>query len=205
MYKLYLVTDDVYKTGLAQAIDKAIQGGVSMVQLRLKNVLGREFLAIAQEVKVVTDKYNVPLIINDRLDVAMAIDAAGVHLGQDDLPLDVVKGIWSQDKIYGVSTKTLEQAQKAEQDGATYIGVGAMFPTNTKVITKNTSKDTLQTILNNVHIPVVAIGGINHNNVHELNGFDLDGVAVVSCILAAQDVLEASKSMQQKLEFIAKS
>lgn len=205
MYKLYLVTDDVYKTGLAQAIDKAIQGGVSMVQLRLKNVLGREFLEIAQEVKAVTDRYNVPLIINDRLDVAMLVDAAGVHLGQDDLPLDVVKRIWSQDKIYGVSTKTLEQAQKAEQDGATYIGVGAMFPTNTKVITKSTSKDTLQTILNNVHIPVVAIGGINHNNVHELNGFDLDGVAVVSCILAAQDVLEASKSMQQKLEFIAKT
>lgn len=205
MYKLYLVTDDVYKSDLAQSIEKAVQGGVTMVQLRLKNVLGREFLAIAQEVKAVTDKYNVPLIINDRLDVAMAIDAAGVHLGQDDLPLDVVKRIWGPDKIYGVSTKTLEQAQKAEQDGATYIGVGAIFPTNTKVITKNTSKDTLQTIVSNVNIPVVAIGGINHSNVNELNGFGIDGVAVVSCILAAQDVLEASKSMSQQLSFIIKS
>lgn len=205
MYQLYLVTDDVYKDNIEQKLEQAIKGGVTLVQLRFKNILGGEFLAIAGKVKQVTDKYNVPLIINDRLDVAMAVDAAGVHLGQDDLPLTVARKLWRADKIYGVSTKTVEQALQAEQDGATYIGVGAMFTTTTKVITKNTSMDTLQAIIKNVNIPVVAIGGINSANVAQLQDFDIHGVAVVSCILGAADIQQAASSMAAQVALVLKS
>ena len=204
MYQLYLVTDDLYKENIQDRIEQAIKGGVTLVQLRFKNVLGKEFLEIATKVKQVTDKYNVPLIINDRLDVAMAVDAAGVHLGQDDLPLKVAKQLWRADKIYGVSTKCVEHAVQAEQDGATYIGVGAMFPTTTKVITKNTSKDTLQAILDRVQIPVVAIGGINHSNVAQMQGFAIDGVAVVSCILGAGDVEQAASLLTGEISKVVK-
>lgn len=205
MYKLYLVTDDLYQEGITQRIEQAIQGGVTLVQLRFKNLLGGEFLELASQVKQVTDKYNVPLIINDRLDVAMAVDAAGIHLGQSDLPLTVAKQLWRPDKIYGVSTKSVEQAIKAEQDGATYIGVGAIFPTNTKVITKNTSQATLREITAKVRIPVVAIGGINQGNVAQLQACGISGVAVVSCILAAADIQKAGQLMSDKISYLLKN
>ena len=201
-YTLYLVTDrDVLRgRDLIKCIEDSILGGVTLVQLREKNVTSREFYEIAIKVKEVTSKYNVPLIINDRLDIALAIDADGLHIGQKDLPASVARKILGKDKILGVSAATLQEALKAEKDGADYLGVGAVFSTSTKKDTRDVSYETLSSITSSVNIPVVAIGGINEKNVTKLKESNIDGIAVISCILGKEDVKGAAEKMLDRFK-----
>lgn len=201
-YTLYLVTDrDVLRgRDLIKCIEESILGGVTLVQLREKNVTSREFYEIAIKVKEVTSKYNVPLIINDRLDIALAIDADGLHIGQKDLPASVARKILGKDKILGVSAATLQEALKAEKDGADYLGVGAVFSTSTKKDTRDVSYETLSNITASVNIPVVAIGGINEKNVTKLKESNIDGIAVISCILGKEDVKGAAEKMLDRFK-----
>lgn len=194
---LYLVTDSEGMTHeqFVDKVEKALRSGVTLLQLREKNKTGREFYHEALAVKKLADKYNVPLIINDRIDIALAVDAAGVHVGQSDIPVAQARRLLGADKIVGATTKTLEQAAQAVQEGADYLGVGAMFPTTTKVITVPTSKATLCEICEAVDIPVVAIGGINIDNIGTLAGCPIDGVAVVSAIMKAQDAAKATAEL----------
>ncbi|MBU5483103.1 thiamine phosphate synthase [Clostridium sp. MSJ-11] len=198
-YTLYLVTDRdmLLDTSLEKAVEESILGGATLVQLREKDISTREFYEIASEIKKITDKYNVPLIINDRLDIALAVDATGVHVGQSDMEASIVRKIIGKEKILGVSARTLEEAKKAEKDGADYLGVGAMFGTSTKKDAKNVSFEELAKIREGVSIPIVAIGGINENNVAELKDKGINGLAVISAILHKKDIKEASKKLIQ--------
>lgn len=194
-YSLYLVTDREVLKGrdLFLSVEQAIQGGVTLVQLREKDISSLEFYKIALEVKNITDKYNVPLIINDRLDIAMAVDAAGVHVGQSDLTCEVARKILGDNKIIGVSTVTVEESIAAEKDGADYIGVGAMYSTQTKIDARLVTIETLAKIKQSIHIPVVAIGGINENNFIPLKNTGIDGLAIVSAILGKENIKEAAQ------------
>ncbi|MBC7765559.1 MAG: thiamine phosphate synthase [Hyphomonadaceae bacterium] len=194
---LYLVTDRAWlgEQALSQQVEQAIQGGVTCVQLREKNMADADFLNLAKEIKLITDRYKIPFIINDNVDVAIAVNADGVHVGQSDMRASNVRARIG-DKIVGVSAQTVEQAVYAEQCGASYIGVGAVFSTTTKLDANTLSLETLSHICKAVSIPVVAIGGINAQNIAQLKGSGIDGVAVVSAILAQKDILEATKGMR---------
>lgn len=194
-YRLYLVTDRncLQQQTLEQAVEQAILGGVTLVQLREKAIASKEFYERALRIKAICHHYNVPLLINDRVDIALAVEADGVHIGQSDLPCGVVRQILGKDKIIGVSARTAQQAIQAQADGADYLGVGAMFATSTKQDAKTVSVETLNDIRQSVSIPIVAIGGINHTTLPALqqalqaaetstDGV-IDGVAVVSAIL----------------------
>lgn len=196
-YGLYLVSDrDILKErDFIKSLEEAILGGVTVVQLREKKATSSEFYNLAVKVKELTTKYNIPLIINDRLDIALAVDADGVHVGQDDMPANVVRNILGKDKIVGVSTATLEEAKKAIEDGADYIGVGALFPTGTKTNTRAVTLEQLKNIKENINIPVVGIGGINENNIKSVRDTGIDGVAVVSAILGKENVKEAARRL----------
>ncbi len=198
-YSLYLVTDRDLLGGkeLSKTVQQAIQGGVTVVQIREKNVSSLEFFQVAVAVKAVTEKYNVPLIVNDRADIALAVDAAGLHIGQDDLPLVAARKLLGPDKIIGVSTATLEEALLAQSQGADYIGVGAIYPTKTKGDADSVSLPELQAIKAAVQIPVVAIGGINSSNLQAVIKTGVDGAAVVSAIIAAEDPYAAAHRLQQ--------
>ncbi|WP_315122313.1 thiamine phosphate synthase [uncultured Clostridium sp.] len=198
-YTMYLVTDRdmLLDISLEKAVEEGILGGATLVQLREKDISTREFYEITSKVKKITDQYNVPLIINDRLDIALAVDASGVHVGQSDMEASIVRKIIGEEKILGVSARTLEEAKKAERDGADYLGVGAMFGTNTKKDAKNVSFEELDKIRGEVSIPIVAIGGINENNVAELKGKGIDGIAVISAVLHRKDIKEASENLIQ--------
>lgn len=197
-YSIYLVTDrDLMSTKtLEEAVEQAIIGGCTLVQLREKDCSSFDFYNTAVKVKEITDKYNVPLIINDRLDIALAIDAAGVHVGQSDMPATVVRKIIGENKIIGVSTGCLEQALKAQKDGADYLGVGAMYATGTKKDANPTSMEELKKIRENVSIPIVVIGGINKDRVMDFEGLGIDGLAIVSAIIAQKDIVEATKELK---------
>nr|WP_082759721.1 thiamine phosphate synthase [Abyssisolibacter fermentans] len=203
-YKLYLVTDSniIGDRNLVECVRDAIIGGVSVVQLREKNISTRDFYQTALALKELTDYYNVPLIINDRLDIALAVDAAGLHIGQSDLPAIEARKLLGKDKILGVSVSNIEQAQKAKIQGADYIGVGAIFPTNSKGDAKNLNIDILTNIRNSVDIPIVAIGGINENNIELLNNTKINGVAVISAILGNEDIIKASNNLYYKCKFL---
>lgn len=196
-YSLYLVTDrDVLgDTDIYTGVEEAIKGGVTLVQLREKSLSTLEFYNIAVKIKIITDKYKVPLIINDRIDIAQSIDAAGVHIGQSDMPADIARSIIGDDKILGVSTATLKEAQKAEKQGADYVGVGAMFPTTTKDDASAVSVQCLKEIKESISIPVVAIGGINEKNVKLLKIANIDGIAVISDILGKKCIKAASEKL----------
>ena len=198
-YSLYLVTDRNMLRGgdLGQSIELAIQGGVTLVQLREKSVSTREFLELAQRVKEITAFYQIPLIINDRLDIALAIDADGLHIGQDDLPVLKARELLGKRKIIGVSASTLAEALLAQQQGADYLGVGAVFSTSTKTDASKVSLQQLEIIKKSVTIPVVAIGGINETNLKQVLATGIDGVSVVSAILAKKDILEAAKQLRE--------
>ncbi|MDD6794513.1 MAG: thiamine phosphate synthase [Clostridiaceae bacterium] len=200
-YKLYLVTDrDILKgRDLKKAVEESILGGATLVQLREKDVTTREFYDIAVDIKEVTDKYNVPLIINDRIDIAQAIDADGVHVGQSDMPCDKARKILGKDKIIGVSVHTLDEAIKAENDGADYLGCGAVFSTSTKKDAIDVTYDCLKKIKENTKIPVVAIGGISDENINKLKGTNIDGVAIISAILAKDDIREATRKLKKNI------
>ncbi|MFR1709224.1 MAG: thiamine phosphate synthase [Clostridium sp.] len=195
--KLYVVTDRSWLNGrgFVEELEKALQGGATLVQLREKHLNYDEFLMEAKEVKRLTDKYNVPLIINDNVKIAMEIDASGVHIGQSDMDAEEVRRLLGRDKILGVTAKTVDQAIKAEKAGASYLGVGAAFSTSTKLDTRVITFETIRSICDSVSIPVVAIGGINENNIMNLKGLGIDGVALVSSIFAKDDILVATKEM----------
>lgn len=193
---LYLVTDksdDVEK--FLKTIEEAIKGGVSVVQIREKTADTLDFYNLALKVKEITEKHDVPLIINDRVDVALAVDAEGVHVGQSDMPCDVTRALVGPDKIVGVSAATIEEAQKAESDGADYIGTGAVFPTATKDDAPKITKKDLKEIVESISIPVVAIGGITLNNAHELNNTGIAGLSVVSAIMSSENPKKSSEEL----------
>lgn len=193
---LYLVTDksnDVEK--FLNTIEEAIKGGVSVVQIREKTADTLDFYNLAIKVKEITTKYNVPLIINDRVDVALAIDADGVHVGQSDMPCDVTRKLVGNDKIVGVSAATISEAKKAEADGADYIGTGAVFPTATKDDAPKITKKDLKDIVDSINIPVVAIGGITHDNAGELLDTGIAGLSVVSAIMSSDDPKKSSEKL----------
>ena len=195
---LYLVTDksdDVER--FLSTIEEAIKGGTTVVQIREKTADTLDFYNLALKVKEITTKYNIPLIINDRVDIALAIDADGVHVGQSDMPCDVTRRLIGEDKILGVSAATVEEAKKAQDDGADYIGTGAVFPTQTKDDADSVTKEELTEIVKSIDIPVVAIGGINLNNASELKGTGIKGLSVVSAIMSSDD---PKKSSQELLE-----
>lgn len=201
-YSIYLVTDrDLMSTEtLEEAVEEAIKGGCTLIQLREKNCSSLDFYNTAVNVKKITDKYNVPLLINDRLDIALAVDAAGVHVGQSDLPCSVVRKIMGEDKIIGVSAGNLDDALRAQEDGADYLGVGAMYATGTKKDAKPTSMDELKKIRENISIPIVVIGGINKDRIEDFKGIGIDGLAIVSAIIAENDIRKATEEIRE--EFI---
>ena len=172
---------------------------MTLVQLREKNKGGREYLDKAFKVKEITDRYNVPLIIDDRVDVALACDAAGVHVGASDIPVAVARKLMGPDKIVGATAKTVEAAVKAYEDGADYLGVGAIYPTTTKVVTILTKVSTLKDICEAVPIPAVAIGGLNAGNMDVLEGAGMSGMAVVSAIMKAEDPQGNARELKEKI------
>ena len=193
---LYLVTDNSEnEEKFLKTIQDAILGGVSVVQIREKTAETLEFYNLALKVKEITAKYNVPLIINDRVDVALAIDADGVHVGQSDMPCDITRKLIGENKILGVSAATIEEAKKAEKDGADYIGTGAIFPTATKDDAPSVTKKDLTDIANSINIPVVAIGGITIENAKELKDTGIAGLSGVSAIMGAENPKKASEKL----------
>lgn len=199
---LYLVTDRdlMSTTTLEQAVEQAIEGGVTLVQLREKDASSLDFYHTALGVKRLTDAKGIPLIINDRVDIALAVNAAGVHVGQEDLPAKTVRAILGEEKLLGVSVSTVEEALQAERDGADYLGVGAMFATGTKTDAQLVSMEELRKIRSAVSIPIVVIGGINAKTIPLFRGSGIDGVAVVSAIVAAKDIAAAARSLKDLLE-----
>lgn len=197
-YSIYLVTDrDLMSTEtLEEAVEQAIIGGCTLVQLREKDCSSLDFYNTAVKVKEITDKYKVHLLINDRLDIALAVDAAGVHVGQSDLPVPVVRKIIGQDKIVGISASNLEEALQGQKDGADYLGVGAMYATGTKKDANLTSMEELKKIRENVSLPVVVIGGINKERIKDFEGIGIDGLAIVSAIIAQKDIIEATEELK---------
>lgn len=202
--KLYLVTDRswVGEMSLESQIEEAIKGGVTIVQLREKNIDEKEFLKLASNVKLITDKYNVKLIINDNVEVAKEIDADGVHLGQGDMDILEARRILGDEKIIGISTKTMEQALDAEKKGADYLGVGAVFSTSTKLDAKSIDSEVFKNIYETIKIPIVAIGGISLENISLLRNTKISGVAVVSGILAQKDIKKAAMNLREEVEKI---
>jgi len=193
---LYLVTDNINdEKKFLKTIEEAILGGVSIVQIREKTAETLEFYKLALKVKRITSKYNIPLIINDRVDIALAIDADGVHIGQKDMPCDIARTLIGDDKIIGVSATTIEEAKKAEKDGADYIGSGAVFPTRTKNDAESITKNDLKKLAESVNIPIVAIGGITIENAKELANTGIAGLSVVSAIMNADNPKSASQKL----------
>lgn len=188
--QLYGITDSSWlgERTLPGVVEEAIQGGATFIQLREKNLEYDEFLKIAKEVKVVTDKYNIPFVINDNVEVAVAVNADGAHIGQSDEEIIMARKKLGTNKIIGLSAKTVKDAVRAEKNGADYIGVGAVFTTSTKSDACTITLETLKEICNSVNIPVVAIGGISKNNILELSGSGISGVSVISAIFAQNDI-----------------
>lgn len=197
-YSLYLCTDRSLMTAptLEQAVNDAIKGGCTVVQLREKHATSREFYQLALSLKRITGYYGIPLIINDRLDIAAAVNAEGVHLGQKDLPADIARAVLGEEKIIGVSANNLQAAINAELDGADYIGVGAVFQTSTKTDAKPVTIDKLKEIRSAVKIPMVAIGGIKRSNISQLNGTGINGVAVVSAVIGSKNITAAARELK---------
>ncbi|MCD7949991.1 MAG: thiamine phosphate synthase [Erysipelotrichaceae bacterium] len=200
MLKLYAVTDRSWLKDetLYQQVEKALQGGVTMVQLREKSLDDALFLQEALDLKELCHRYHVPLIINDNLDIAIASQADGIHIGQDDISIETVKERFP-DKIIGVTAHNLEEATKAQQSGATYLGMGALFPTSTKDHTIPLEIDDLRNITSMIDIPIVAIGGITLDNIVQLKDTGIAGVAVVSALFKSQDIVSTAKQLLELL------
>jgi len=196
---LYAVTDRRWTSSLRDDVEKAIEGGVTIVQLREKDLPFGEFVSLAGEIKCITDRYGVPLIINDNVDVAIAVNADGVHIGQSDGNAKEIRERIGN-RILGVSVQTVEQAKKAQADGADHLGCGAVFGTSSKDDADNVTLDILKDICNSVSIPVVAIGGISKDNIMQLKGTGIKGAAVISAIFAQDDIKEAAKELRNLSE-----
>ena len=195
---LYFITDSTnYKeVEFLYHIEEALKGGATLLQLREKEKSTREYIEIAQKVHEITKRYNVPLIIDDRVDVALAVDAEGVHVGASDMPVSIARKLMGENKIVGATAKTVLWAKDAYEQGADYLGVGAIYPTTTKVKTVLTSVETLRDICNAVPIPVNAIGGLNINNIDVLKGISIAGVCVVSAIMKADNPKKAAEELK---------
>ena len=202
--RLYLVTNR-YQDSLQSFLEKietACRSGVTIVQLREKNLTTNQYYQLAKQVKEITDAYQVPLIIDDRLDVCLAVDAAGLHIGDDELPVSVARQVLGPEKILGVTAKTVKRALEAEEGGADYLGTGAIFTTTTKENAPITLISTLKTICQRVDIPVVAIGGLTSENIDQLIGTGIAGVAVVRDLMQAEDIEAKTKAFLTKLDDI---
>lgn len=200
--KLYLVTNR-YQDSLENFLEKvetACRSGVTIIQLREKNLTTNQYYQLAKQVKEITDAYQVPLIIDDRLDVCLAVDAAGLHIGEDELPVSVARQVLGPEKILGVTAKTVKRALEAETSGADYLGTGAIFPTTTKENAPITLISTLKTICQTVAIPVVAIGGLTSENIDQLIGTGIAGVAVVRDLMQAEDIEAKTQAFLTKLD-----
>ena len=195
---LYAVTDSMWlgNRTLPEVVKEALEGGATFLQIREKNLVYPEFVKLATEVKAVTDAYHIPYVVDDDVELAKEIDADGVHIGQSDLALVEARRVLGPDKIIGVSAHSVAEAIEAERNGADYLGVGSVFTTSTKLDAESVSKATLKEICEAVSIPVVAIGGIQKDNMLQLKGTKVDGVAVVSAIFAAPDVRQAAKELR---------
>lgn len=202
--RLYLVTNryqDSLETFLKK-VEQACQSGVTMVQLREKQLTTNQYYELAKMVKQITDTYQVPLIIDDRLDVCLAVDAAGLHIGDDELPVSVARQVLGTEKILGVTAKTVKRALEAEKFGADYLGTGAIFPTTTKENAPITLISTLKDICQAVGIPVVAIGGLTCENIHQLSGTGIAGIAIVRDLMQARDIEARTQEFLTKLDQI---
>ncbi|OFL49864.1 MULTISPECIES: thiamine phosphate synthase [Streptococcus] len=200
--RLYLVTNR-YQDSLESFLEKvetACRSGVTMIQLREKNLTTNQYYHLAKQVKEITDAYQVPLIIDDRLDVCLAVDAAGLHIGDDELPVSVARQVLGPKKILGVTAKTVKRALEAEEGGADYLGTGAIFPTRTKENAPITLISTLKTICQTVAIPVVAIGGLTSENIDQLAATGIAGVAVVRDLMQAEDIEAKTQAFLTKLD-----
>ena len=200
--KLYLVTNR-YQDSLENFLEKveaACRSGVTIIQLREKNLTTNQYYQLAKQVKEITDAYQVPLIIDDRLDICLAVDAAGLHIGDDELPVSVARKVLGPEKILGVTAKTVKRALEAETSGADYLGTGAIFPTRTKENAPITLISTLKTICQTVAIPVVAIGGLTSENIDQLVDTGIAGVAVVRDLMQAEDIEAKTQAFLTKLD-----
>ena len=203
---LYLVTDS---TGLSEAaflekVEQALQGGVTFLQLREKERSTREYIHLARKVHALARRYQVPLVVDDRVDVALAAETDGVHVGQSDMPVELARKLLGPDKIVGPTAKTVPQALEALEQGADYLGVGAIYPTTTKVVTVITSTETLGEICKAVPIPVNAIGGLNRDNLGVLKGIPIAGICVVSAIMKSADPRAAAAGLRQAFDELRK-
>lgn len=204
---LYAVTDRHWlkpEETLVDVVEQAIKGGATFIQLREKNLNEQSFLEEAVELKTLCAKYHVPFVINDNVEIALKIDADGVHVGQSDMETLDVRAKLGPNKIIGVSAQTVEQAILAQQHGADYLGVGAVFPTESKDDADDVSHETLKAICEAVDIPVIAIGGITYENVEQLSGNGLSGIAVISAIFGQEDIKEATTQLKLKTEIMVK-
>lgn len=196
-YSLYLVTDRLrMRTAtLAEAVEQAVLGGCTMIQLREKDIGTGDFYDLALEIKRVTDRYAIPLLINDRIDIAMAVGAAGVHIGQSDMPAAIARRVVGRDMLLGVSVSCAREAKRAAAAGADYLGVGAMFPTKTKPDAPYVSLEELKKIRRAVPLPIVAIGGIRQENAGLFAPMGINGLAVISAIIGQPDIKQAAALM----------
>ena len=197
-YSLYLVTDRMLMSTktLGEAVEQAVIGGCTMVQLREKEILSLDFYVLASEMKKITDRYGIPLIINDRIDIAMAVGAAGVHIGQKDIPADIARKVIGKDMLLGVSAVSAAEAVNAAKAGADYLGVGAMFPTGTKPDAGFVSMEELGRIRKAVDIPIVVIGGISKENAMLFQPMGIDGLAVVSAVITQPDIKKSAADLK---------
>ena len=197
---LYFITDSTNysEEEFLYRVEQALKGGVTLLQLREKEKSTREYIELAEKVHELTKRYNVPLIIDDRVDVALAVDAEGVHVGASDMPVATARKLMGEDKIVGATAKTVPWAKEAYEQGADYLGVGAIYPTTTKVKTVLTSTDTLRDICNAVTIPANAIGGLNKDNIDVLKGIPVVGICVVSAIMKAANPKMAAEELKAK-------
>jgi len=200
--RLYLVTNRYQDSveSFLEKVETACRSGVTIIQLREKNLTTNQYYQLAKQVKEITDAYQVPLIIDDRLDVCLAVDAAGLHIGDDELPVSVARQVLGPDKILGVTAKTVKRALEAETSGADYLGTGAIFPTTTKENAPITLISTLKTICQMVAIPVVAIGGLTSENIDQLAATGIAGVAVVRDLMQAEDIEAKTQAFLTKLD-----
>lgn len=199
---MYFITDSTLfsQEEFLRRVEEACKGGVTLIQLREKERTTREYLNLAEKTHKITSRYGIPLIIDDRVDVALAIGAEGVHVGQSDMPVNIARRLMGNDKIVGATAKTVPQAMEAYSQGADYLGVGAIYPTTTKVKTVLTSVDTLREIVNAVPIKVNAIGGLNKDNIHVLKNTGIDGICAVSAIMKAEEPRIAALELKAAFE-----
>ena len=203
---MYFITDSTFcgEEEFLHRVEEACKGGVTLVQLREKERTTREYLALAEKVHGITQQYDIPLIIDDRVDIALAVNAEGVHVGQSDMPVAVARRLMGDDKIVGATAKTVPQALEAYEQGADYLGVGAIYPTTTKVKTVLTSVDTLKEIVRAVPIKVNAIGGLNKDNIYILKDSGIDGICAVSAIMKADDPKTAAEELREAFDELQK-